>query len=69
MSRSEKRTFTGDTDKAIGWEQGGAYFDVVPNSDVDKAAGDIHARLEAGISGSTDLMLHTAQEIGLGAPA
>jgi hypothetical protein len=50
----------------IPWEQGGSYFDVIANSDVDTKAAEIRGRLEAGVSGSTDLMLHTAQELGLG---
>jgi hypothetical protein len=62
----EAAAYKGRKGDKLPWEQGGQYFDVIPNSDVDLKAAEIRARLEAGVSGSTDLMLHTAQELGLG---
>ncbi|MDQ1397731.1 MAG: hypothetical protein QOG64_2990, partial [Acidimicrobiaceae bacterium] len=52
-------------DAPVPWEQGGEYYEVIPNSTVAKQAVDVRARLEAGTSGSTDLMLHGAQWLGL----
>ena len=52
-------------DTKILWEQGREYYDVILNSEVDRQATKIKARLEAGISGSTDLLLHAANNLGL----
>ncbi|BAY20852.1 hypothetical protein NIES2100_05960 [Calothrix sp. NIES-2100] len=61
-----KNKFNADKkDTKIFWEQGREYYDVILNSEVDKQATKIKARLEAGISGSTDLLLHAANNLGL----
>jgi hypothetical protein len=51
--------------RKIPWEQGREGIDVFPNSEVERQATAIHARLDAGISGSTDLMMHAAQNLGM----
>lgn len=53
------------TNGRIQWEQGREAISVMINSDVDKQASDIGARLEAGISGSTGMMLAGAKNVGL----
>ncbi|MEO5899557.1 MAG: DUF4157 domain-containing protein [Ilumatobacteraceae bacterium] len=58
-------TTRGTSTTKVEWEQGREYYSVVVNSAVDKAAAKVRARLEAGISGSTDLILHAAQNLGL----
>jgi hypothetical protein len=53
------------TNDHIQWEQGREAISVMINSEVDKQAQAIGARLEAGISGSTAMMLAGAKNIGL----
>jgi Domain of unknown function (DUF4157) len=66
MSLSDKKKYKKDRGgEKIGWEQGREYYDVTMNSAVDKQAAKFHSRLEAGVSGSTDLMLHAAQQLGM----
>lgn len=48
----------------VPWEQGSEYYDVKPASTTARAARQIRAHLEAGISGSTDLMLHASKYLG-----
>lgn len=47
------------------WTQGGEYYDIQLGSESARAAQAVKARLEAGISGSTDLMLHAAEYLGV----
>lgn len=47
------------------WSQGSMFYRVDPTSDTATEARKIQAHLEAGISGSTDLMLHAAQYLGI----
>lgn len=49
----------------VPWTQGGEFFDVTLGSESAKAADQVKARLEAGISGSTDLMLHAYEYLGV----
>lgn len=49
----------------VPWSQGGEFFDVTLGSDSATAAAQVKARLEAGISGSTDLMLHACEYLGV----
>jgi hypothetical protein len=62
----DRRKFRLDPNAKIMWSQGGEYYDIQLGSDSAKAAQEVNARLEAGISGSTDLMLHAAQNLGMG---
>nr|WP_256489474.1 DUF4157 domain-containing protein [Pleionea sp. CnH1-48] len=59
------KTATGDH---VQWEQGREAISVMINSRVDKQAQAIGARLEAGVSGSTAMMMAGAKNVGLGAP-
>ena len=49
----------------VPWTQGGESFDIKLGSDSARAADQVKARLEAGISGSTDLMMHAAEYLGV----
>jgi len=53
------------TNGHIQWEQGREAISIMINSDVDKQARNIGARLEAGVSGSTGMMLVGAKNVGL----
>ncbi|MGI2112291.1 eCIS core domain-containing protein [Shewanella frigidimarina] len=57
------------TNGKIQWEQGREAIAVMINSDIDKQARQIGARLEAGISGSTGMMLVGAKNVGLSGAA
>ena len=46
---------------------GGEYFDIELCWETVKAAANVNARIKAGVSGSTDLMLHVSQHVALGA--
>ena len=61
----EKLKFKSAVAEKMSWSQGGEYFDINLGSDSAKAAAEVKARMEAGISGSTDLMLHAAKYLGL----
>jgi len=50
------------------WTQGGEFYDVELGSESALAASQVKARMEAGISGSTDLMFHAIQNLGLNSP-
>jgi hypothetical protein len=63
---AERNRFRTDPNAKIAWSQGGEFYDVNLDSDSAKAAAEVKARMEAGISGSTDLMLHAMQNLGLG---
>ncbi|MGN8035034.1 eCIS core domain-containing protein [Chitinophaga sp. 22321] len=60
-----RNNFKADPATKLPWSQGGEYFDIKLGSDSAREASTINARLEAGISGSTDLMLHAAQNLGI----
>lgn len=60
----ERDTFKGIAANRMPISQGGEYFEVQLGSESAKAAHEIRARLEAGISGSTDLMMHAGQYLG-----
>lgn len=51
----------------IAWSQGGEYFDIILGSLSSKTAAALKARMEAGISGSTDLMMNAGQRLGMNA--
>jgi hypothetical protein len=65
---SQKKAFNKDKGKTIDWSQGGEYYEVIPNSATDKVAYDFGARLEAGISGSTGLMMSAADYLSMTTP-
>ena len=48
----------------VPWEQGREGIDVFPNHAFERTANNLHARLDGGISGSTDLMMHAAEHLG-----
>lgn len=50
--------------RPLPWEKGTGYYDVLIGSETEQLASTIGARLLAGVSGSTDLMLHAAQHLG-----
>jgi hypothetical protein len=64
---TEQSSFKTAPTEKLSWSQGGEYFDINLGSDSSKLAAEIKARLEAGISGSTDLMLHAGQYLGFDA--
>jgi hypothetical protein len=64
----ELQRFKSDPQSKVGWEQGGEYYEVIPGTATDKEANDIGMRLEAGVSGSTDLMLHAVENLGIKDP-
>lgn len=64
---AEQNKFKSAPADKLSWSQGGEFFDINLGSDSSKLAGDVKARLEAGISGSTDLMLHASQYLGFDA--
>lgn len=49
----------------VSWSQGGEFYDINLGSESAKAAEGLKARMEAGISGSTDLMLHAGEHLGV----
>ncbi|WP_425213759.1 DUF4157 domain-containing protein [Tumidithrix helvetica] len=63
--QKELDKFKKDPNTKIEWGQGGEFYKINLGSDSSKAASDVKARMEAGISGSTDLMLHAVQNLGL----
>jgi hypothetical protein len=66
---TERNRFRTDPNAKVMWSQGGEYFNIQLDSDSAKAAAKVKARMEAGISGSTDLMLHAMQNLGLSNPS
>lgn len=60
-----KKAFKSRPDEFIPWEQGGDYYQIKKGSQLEKDAEEFKARLVAGVSGSTDLMLHAAQQLGM----
>ncbi|MEY3303227.1 MAG: hypothetical protein RLZZ139_1600 [Cyanobacteriota bacterium] len=63
--KKELSKFKKDPKAKISWGQGGEFYNINLGSDSAKAASSVKARMEAGISGSTDLMLHAIQNLGL----
>ncbi len=64
-SKTDRANFRKDPNAKIMWSQGGEFYDIQLGSDSARTAGEVKARMEAGISGSTDLMLHAIQNLGL----
>ncbi len=69
LNSRAKSAFKARGDDQLSWEQGRDAIAVLLNSPVDRAAEDIGARLEAGVSGSTSMMYVAAKNLGLGDPA
>lgn len=61
----DKTKFKSHPDNIIAWEQGRDAIVVFANSRVEQMAEQIGARLEAGISGSTNMMFVAAKNIGI----
>lgn len=59
------KTFNGNANDKLGWEQGREALNVIFNSTLEKEARSIGARLEAGISGSTNMMFAAAKNLGI----
>jgi hypothetical protein len=64
ISHRDKAKFRRLAQTKILWEQGGENIEVVPNSETQRIAGQTRSRLEGGISGSTDLMMHVSKHLG-----
>lgn len=62
---SHRAAFRADATSKTHWGQGRDVYDVNLTSDSARAAQSVNARLEAGISGSTDLMMHAFTNLGL----
>jgi hypothetical protein len=60
----ERQQFRSDPSTKISWGQGGEYYNIDLRSESAQTARSVRARLEAGISGSTDLMIHAIQYLG-----
>lgn len=61
--RAFRKTFRSQQAKGnqpVPWEKGTGYYDVLIDSQTDQIARNVRARLLAGVSGSTDLMVHAA---------
>lgn len=67
-SGGDVANFKNDANAKIRWEQGSEFYDVIPTSTVAREAAALKMRLEAGVSGSTDLMLHASKNLGITAP-
>jgi hypothetical protein len=66
LTKSSKRTFKQNkATEQLPWEQGGEFYKIKPGSKLETDARQIEARLVAGISGSTDLMMHAARRLGM----
>lgn len=63
-NKTDRANFRGTPANKIEWSQGGEFYDVNLDSDSARTAADFQARMEAGISGSTDLMLHAMENLG-----
>lgn len=64
ISSGDKDKFKRDTNSKILWEQGGENIEIKPESETRRIADLTMSRLEGGISGSTDLMMHASKHLG-----
>ena len=62
---SRRTNFKADNASKTNWGQGADDYDVELSSESAREAQSVKARLEAGISGSTDLMIHAFKNIGM----
>lgn len=65
VGKYRKWRFKGQREKTLLWEQGREAYTVLLNSPLEKAASEICARLEAGVSGSAAMMFTAAKNLGL----
>jgi hypothetical protein len=65
ISGRDKRKWAAQTTERVPWEMGVGNIEVLPGSETRKLADKFKARLDAGISGSTDLMMHAGVHLGL----
>lgn len=68
VGKYRKWRFKNQREKTLLWEQGREAYTVFLNSPFEKAAAEIGARLEAGLSGSAAMMFTAAKNLGLGDP-
>lgn len=64
LSHKDKEKFKRDTTAKILWEQGGENIEIKSDSETRRIADLTLSRLEGGISGSTDLMMHASKHLG-----
>ena len=64
ISHKDKTKFRANAQTKIVWEQGGENIEVVPEGETRRIAMETRSRLEGGISGSTDLMMHASKHLG-----
>jgi hypothetical protein len=64
ISSRDKAKYKAKGAKRVMWEQGGQNIEVAADSETRRIAETTQARLEGGISGSTDLMMHAAKHLG-----
>lgn len=69
IGKYRKWRFKSQRKKMLLWEQGREAYTVFVNSPLEKAATEIGARLEAGVSGSASMMFTAAKNLGVGNPA
>jgi hypothetical protein len=62
---ARRNAFRANPNSKTNWAQGGEHYNISLGSESARVAHNVKARLEAGISGSTDLMIHAAQQIGV----
>lgn len=60
-----KRLYKANTREKLMWEQGREAYTVLLNSSFERAAAEIGARLEAGLSGSASMMFTAAKNLGI----
>ncbi len=65
VSPASREIFRSYAANKLPWGQGGDFYDVNLGSDSAKEAERVKARMESGISGSTDLMLHAGEHLGI----
>ena len=65
VSPAFRARFRADANSKTNWSQGRDYYDIDLGSESALIAHKVKARMDAGISGSTDLMLHAFQWLGV----
>jgi hypothetical protein len=65
ISGRNKKKWAAQTTERVPWEMGVGNIEVLPGSETRRIADKFRARLDAGISGSTDLMMHAGVHLGL----
>ena len=63
VKSSVKKAFKANLRDKLQWEQGREAISVIMNSPIEQQASAIGARLEAGVSGSTNMMFVAAKNL------